>query len=348
MENDLFFEKDLTEEYLSISRFDRHFLSEFQDFQYKEVRLHWGEMMAAPSSQNYHLQDFAESRKSPLRLKVDSLDLEIASFRLTILEKGNQPKAYHLDTIVQQDIQRILKDLPSKSSLYVDDIIIQNDTMFQYFPIKFVFNIGDFKDKFELNIVGSDSSTIKSSRREEHLIEFNNYPMSELIAILTGDERMEFENTQKEPSLNIRFTSEFLDAKRGEELILKNLRQQYYYTSELRYETRKVWVIEPPQNTEKLDALEYFYHIAPNLDSIIETNKKQQLETLAPSFFDELAQVIETTFDVTIFNESELTKAYGLGLDLSSFENLKAQLERDFGVKLVEKERIVKMVKVVY
>ena len=61
-----------------------------------------------------------------------------------------------------------------------------------------------------------------------------------------------------------------------------------------------------------------------------------------------LGNLIEKTFDQTVFNETHLTKAYGLGLDLSSFEGLRNQLEQDYGLTMREEERIVKVVKVVY
>ena len=116
----------------------------------------------------------------------------------------------------------------------------------------------------------------------------------------------------------------------------------------MRFENRKVWVLEAPKGSEKMDTLEYFYHVKPRLKTIIQRNKTEGLETLSPGFMDDLVNLMEKTFDQTVFNETQLTKAYGLGLDLSSFEGLRNQLEQDYGLTMHEEERIVKVVKVVY
>ena len=119
-----------------------------------------------------------------------------------------------------------------------------------------------------------------------------------------------------------------------------------FIKSGLRFERRNIWVIKPPDSLERLEPFEFYYHIKPNLDKIIEENKKRGLETLTPGFMKDLSYLIESEFGHLIFDESQLDKAYGLGLDLSSFDNLRTQLQEDYGLEIKQEERVLRLEKV--
>lgn len=346
--NRLFADENIQENYLSVARFDIHLLPEYQAFQNQIVQLKWGALIANPSSENYIKADIRKNFNQELRLEIGEETLEIQSFRLIAKQKEMEAIAYHSDDIKEVLLQHFLRTIPEETSIYFDEIVVKARGQFYYLPIDFVFNIGKNSDKFTITVQTSDENTPKMLIKRDGFIEFTHYPMSELIAILTGDERMEFENQENEPVLDVVFQSDYLSLRQGEELLLKRLYQQYYYSSQIRFETRTVWILEPVENTEKIDTLEYFYHVKPQLEAVIERNQQQALETLSPGFMDDLANLIERKFDLTVFNETELTKAYGLGLDLSSFDNLRMQLEQDYGIKMRQEERIIKLVKVVF
>jgi hypothetical protein len=344
----LFSEDEIEENYLSIARFDINVLPEYQAFQSQLVQLDWGEMIANPSSENYITKDFKTSYSKELNLKIGEESFDIQSFRLILKEKKQAAIAYHSEKIKESSLLHFLRKIIPETSIYFDDLIIQKNGQYFYLPINFVFNIGKDTDKFTLTVKRSDDDTPKSITKRDSYVEYLHYPMSELIAILTGNERMEFDNKADEPIIDAVFESEYLSVRQGEELLLKRLSQQYYYSSEIRFETRTVWLLDPVENTKKIDTLEYFHHLKPDLKKIIVANKKKGLETLSPGFMDDLSNLIEREFDLTVFNETGLTKAYGLGLNLSSFEVLRKQLERDYGLKMRQEERVVKVVKVVY
>lgn len=344
----LFSDENMEENYLSIARFDIHVLPEYQAFQNQLVELDWGEMIANPSSENYIVKDFLKSCRKELKLKIGEDLFDIENFRVISKQKETAPISYHSDKIKESSLQAFFRKIVPETSIYFDDLIIQKNGQYYYLPINFVFNIGKDTDKFTLTVKASEENTVKSINKRSGYIEFLHYPMSELIAILTGNERMEFENSANEPVIDAVFESEYLSVRQGEELLLKRLYQQYYYSSQIRFETRNIWIIDPVEKTEKIDTLEYFYHIKPNLKEIIAANKTKGLETLSPGFMDDLANLIEREFDLIVFNESGLAKAYGLGLDLSSFTALRKQLEEDYGIKMREEERVIKFVKVVY
>ncbi len=344
----LFSEEKIEENYLSVARFDIHVLPEYQAFQNQLVELDWGQMIANPSSENYIVKDFLRSCRKELKLKIGTESFDIQSFRMISKQMETAATAFHSEKIKESSLQAFLRKIVPETSIYFDDLIIQKNGQYYYLPINFVFNIGKDTDKFTLTVKASDENTIKSINKREGYIEYLHYPMSELIAILTGNERMEFENRANEPVIDAAFESEYLSLRQGEELLLKRLYQQYYYSSQIRFETRPVWIIDPVENTESIDTLEYFYHIKPDLKEVTAANKEQGLETLSPGFIDDLANLMEREFDLIVFNESGLTKAYGLGLDLSSFSALRKQLEEDYGIKMREEERVIKFVKVVY
>ena len=342
----LFGNTTLKENYLSVARFNRHFLPEYQAYQNQMVQLNWGEMSASPSSENYITADFRKNFTKRLKLFIGDEKMDIQSFRLIVKPKNEEPVAYHTDKINERTLRRLLRKIPPETSLYFDEIILKKSGQFYYLPISFVFNIGKDSDKFSLKVSASAPDTPKSSQRKQNYLEFRHYPLSELIAVLAGNERMEFDNKDQEPIVDVEFESAYLSARQGEKLLLKRLYQQFFFASNIRFEHRKVWIIKPVENTAKMDTLEMVQYIQPQMDSVVVRNRAQGLETLSPGFMDDLVNTIERTFGELVFNESGLTNAYGLALNLSSFEALRAQLEQDYGLIMEQESRVVKIVNI--
>jgi hypothetical protein len=326
--------------------FDIYDLPEFHFGKKNLIRLFWGKMIAAPNSKNYTNEQFKNYFRSPIQLKISKDYLEIVHFRLVTVSKNELPKSFLLTPEKMQHISYDLKKLSAESSIYFEDIVIKFNDQLMQFPISFLFNIGKDKNEYELAIAESKPETVKDARRQEGYLFYQNYSLSEIIRVLTGDERLVFDSNIEEPKLDILFQSPHLPNSKGENLILEKLQEQFHYQTDLKFDTRTIWVIQPPDFQSLLEPFEYFYNVRPNLEQIIKENEAKGYETITPGFFDDLARLIEDQFGIYVFNESNIHKAYGLGLDLSSFKALRKQLKKDYGIVLTREKRTIRTRKI--
>lgn len=346
-ENGLFKAETIQEKNLTEQLVNFYLLSEFE-FQNKGAAvLNWGEMSALPSSQNYTLKEFKKNYLKPMELTIGDELLHLKQFRVVIFPKDGKKVAFTTNNLNSYFLKNSLKAIEPETSIYINQIILSDGEAHEYLPISFVFNIGKKRDQYDLDIAESKGG-LKKTIQQPGFITYQNYRLSELISLLSRNERMVFESSVKEPRLDISFQSDYVSNKKGSRIILERLKAQYHYYTEMRFENRKIWVLKSPEDTEHLEPFEFYYNIRPRLEEVIASNNAKGLETLTPGFMKDLANLLEQEFDIIVFDETQLEKAYGLGLDLSSFKNLKSQLEQDYGIRLIHEKRVVKFEKVMF
>ena len=143
---------------------------------------------------------------------------------------------------------------------------------------------------------------------------------------------MEFEPKEKEPILDVYFQSDFLSRRQGETFLLTKLYQSYYYSYHIRYEILPIWVIKPLAKFGKTQN--------------VQIPEQETYTDLKKTNIEDLIIDIENEFDIYVFNESTLEHLYLPTLDLSSFKNLKKQLENTYGLRIEQEERTIKFVDV--
>lgn len=317
-------------------------LPDYQGYYDKFTRLFWGKMIAAPISKNYEKSFFQSNYRNQIRLKVRDEYLDIVSFRMIIVPSEGHPSSFFTDLETMDALDYDLKNIPPNSSIYFEKIILKVDETLMRLPISFMFNVGSGEIDYKLAITESQPGVSKDARRDKGYLYYQNYSLSELSRLLSGDERLVFAPEFNQPRLDVLFQSSTLPTRKGEHMILEKLREQFSYPVDLRYDSRVVYIIQSPKEPSRLEPYEYFYKIRPNLDKVLSDNNAKGLETITPGFFDDLAQLIEDRFGVYVLNESQVEKAYALGLDLSSFDALRKQLEQDFGIELLEEKRTIR------
>lgn len=118
-------------------------LPEYTDLGDGDVRLLWGEMAAAPSSQTYLLQDLLAALNQPLRLMVGEQELPIRSFHLITHGRLRKAERYVADKLQEPALLKALCRLEPASTVYFDKVVIENERgQLLLFPQAFAFNIG--------------------------------------------------------------------------------------------------------------------------------------------------------------------------------------------------------------
>ncbi len=322
-------------------------LPEYQNYRTKMVKLFWGKMVAAPSSQNFTQTNFKQNYRNKLDLFIGNEHVKIEKLKTSIVPKAGEPLGFITKNLDPLTLRRALGKCMPRTSIYFEDIVVNHQGRFFQLPISFVFNIGTPKDVYEVNITESQAGVAQKTIREPGFLYYQNYSLPELINILTDQERMVFGDDIKVPQLDLYFRSENLSTKRGERILLKKLKAQFHFKTEIRYENRKVYILKSDKNNALIQPFEYVEENRISPEENLHANWEMGLESFSNGYMDDLANLIEYRFDIIVFNETELQKPFSLGLNMTSLATLQFQLLNDFGVELVEEERVVKIVKAV-
>ncbi|RMG77162.1 MAG: hypothetical protein D6714_20215, partial [Bacteroidetes bacterium] len=318
-------------------------LPDFRDFGDHYIHLKWGTLIADPQSTLIPIDTFKAQKMVAPDLLVGKDTLKIARFRVIFANPDKMPVAYVL-TPEQFDMLREDRDeLPPKSSVYFEKIVVEQAGQQYHFPFAFQFDIGTNQGFYRLEIAESSPDSAQTRTRTTDGLSFRNYPLSQLIRILTGNEYLVFDSDTDEPRLDAFFHSTTLPVKKGERRLLKKLRRQFDYPTEWRYENRQVWVLHPPVDSTS------FYHADQTEDP---TARLAQIsETPQPAFpeitdVNDLAQQMEVRFGIIVQNETGMESLPPASLNWHNFDDLRRQIERVYGITMSREERPVRIFRV--
>lgn len=209
-------------------------LPEFTDFDGADVNLQWGDMVASPSSENYHRQDFRANIGRGLSLQVGERQLSIHSFHLFIDSRDGLPELYVADSLESPSLLRALYMVQPASTAYFDKLVVENEEgRLMLFPVAFAFNIG-FERPYSLDLEAAASLSGPSfhqvnGRNGATLIRFQNYPLSGILPVLLGldSTQLQSKDWREDTRLDIRFTSDYYSVEDGKTLILRALQDRY-------------------------------------------------------------------------------------------------------------------------
>lgn len=235
-EDRLFTTKDVAKTTFITNEYDRLTLSEFVDMDDEPLVLKWGELEAAPSSPNYRKAEFHNNQFKPLALQVGSHRLPILNFHLYVNNAQLRSQLFITDDVRYPGIQRTLAGLPPESTVYIDQIVIENearDTLL--FPVAFAFNIGR-EPSYDLHIeestVTETPEITETDQPGYQAFKMSGYPLtvvlSHLLDIDSG--RLEFGDLESDPILSLQFVSARHSLKEGKNLLLRRLMEQYPFS----------------------------------------------------------------------------------------------------------------------
>ncbi|MEM1219668.1 MAG: hypothetical protein AAGH79_12175, partial [Bacteroidota bacterium] len=311
------------------------------------LKLTWGNMIAAPSSDIYSLEEFAEASSAPLEIWVEDEKLPIKKCVVV-----NSPKSGDADfALLEGDIQGQLQTLLQKqnvlpeTSILIIGIQTEKDGQTLQLPTGFVIQVGQEKTAFahELSIeeVAGMESLLKEEDPDLGIYRYEQIPLIELIAILTEHRtnRMELINVPKDIFLNVSFVGEGYSRVRAHEHLLNALKKKYRFRLEHQRLTKLHWKLQVV-NPDRLE---------PNqMDPDAEAEKEARVfdprgyHLLTGYSLKELALYIEDQYGELIetWPHSYGKQSFVFGLDFGDFSELQRQLENEFGLRLFESDRL--------
>ena len=209
-------------------------LPEFTAFEGADVNLRWGDMVASPSSENYHQRDFRTHITRGLHLQVGKEELPICGFHLFIDARDERPELYVADSLESPALLKALLRVQPASTIYFDKLIVKNKSgQLMLFSVAFAFNIG-FERPYDLTVeplssISGPSDYQVDGQKGATLIRMHNYALSEALPLLLGldSTQLRRRDWQQDPRLDILFTSAYYSVEDGKTLILRALQDKF-------------------------------------------------------------------------------------------------------------------------
>jgi len=128
---------------LAVGLPDVNYLPEYLDYQNQIISLHWDSLVAAPSSENYTPEQFANSANVEPVLWIGEKRFRLEAFEIIIAGKSGTPFGYRTDRLAYPSLQHALGHLLPETSVYFDRIVIRDgDGSLKLFPASFAFHAG--------------------------------------------------------------------------------------------------------------------------------------------------------------------------------------------------------------
>lgn len=338
-EDEIFSKYDIRRTELFNNEFDRWTLSEFTDYYRRWVYLKWGTMEARGNSDNYPLATFLSNIDKELRLEIDKREIPILGFDLLIKAGERPPIRFITNGLAVDEIKKSLMNIPSRSTVYFTNLIIDDDGATKHFPLNFAFNIDD-PLAFDLDIteveadnkIGTYASQFSDSL---HQISYNNYRLSDVVAHLIGlnSTKIFFNQFEQDPIVNICFASPNLPEEYGKKAIQEALSKQYnidFYWSWYNFYQLTAPVPELLAGYRHQDDPDNIRQFSYDLDN------ETKIAELHYTNLYQMAARIGGEFRIAIVNSTGIEGFHEMNLDVSSLENLKIQLMDEYGLELTK------------
>jgi len=149
-------------------------LPEYVHYQKRELTLKWGDLAANPVSNNYDLRSFLENFKTGLTLTHFDKTLNIQRLRVVIAEKDKEYKIFdgHLPNL--KDLQQVLGQVSTETSIYFDKLMVEVDGYTYYLPQQFLFKIGKNAINIANAAVEINPTPIKKQNEDSIKIDYEN------------------------------------------------------------------------------------------------------------------------------------------------------------------------------
>lgn len=214
-------------------------LPEYTAFAGADVNLWWGDMLASPASENYHLHDFRANITQGLRLMVGRQELPIRGFHLFVASRDGLPELYVADSLETPALLRALFKVQPASTVYFDKLAVESaDGQLMAFPVAFAFNIG-FERPYTLTLgpassVAAPPAYQANGQDDATVIRFQNYPLSGMIPLLLGldSSQVRFRDWGQDTRLDALFTSAHYPVEDGKALLLRELQSRHGFELE--------------------------------------------------------------------------------------------------------------------
>ena len=209
-------------------------LPEYTAFEGADVSLEWGELLASPASENYHLADFRSNIKEELKLRIGNADLSIRGFHLFIHNWRRHPELYVADSLQSPVLLKALYKIQPASTVYFDKIVVEDEHGKRWLiPVAFAFNIGA-ELPFSFNLEESSTEAVAPvvqvrGQKGGAFIRFQNYPLSKVLPLLLGldSTQLHQQNWRQDPQLDIVFSSAYYSLEDGKAWTLRELKRRF-------------------------------------------------------------------------------------------------------------------------
>jgi len=88
---------------------------------------------------------------------------------------------------------------------------------------------------------------------------------------------------------------------------------------------------------------EYFTTSLPKIKSFILDNQEKDLKTISPGYFKDYQKLVRENLELPLIDETGLfgDRAICLGVDPTSIASLQKTLKDNYGLELIEEERLI-------
>ncbi|MFT4534869.1 MAG: beta-lactamase regulating signal transducer with metallopeptidase domain [Saprospiraceae bacterium] len=120
---------------------DKFRINEYYSATDQLIRMDWGKMVSMPNIGNYSMKEFKRSSKGSLALFTGTENLMMDRYDLLIIPENGKIKRIRTDKVNTLAIRKILGEVESNTSIYIDNIIVNLDGERRYYPYNFVFTV---------------------------------------------------------------------------------------------------------------------------------------------------------------------------------------------------------------
>lgn len=121
---------------LKISQLNEHYTDSD-----RFIRMDWGRMVSMPGIGNFSINEFRRSSAASFMLVAGDIFLDAVRFDAVIISEGKEPVRLRSDNIKSIMCRKAFAEIDGASSIYFDNIIINDDDEYKWYPFQFVFNL---------------------------------------------------------------------------------------------------------------------------------------------------------------------------------------------------------------
>lgn len=343
----LFANKDIQQTVYLGYDFDLFTLSDYTDYIGKKVELHWGKLIANPVSENYEVAKMTGQLPAQPVLWIGNKRYPLQGFHLILSGTQQKPRRFIASEVKSRELYQALLKLQALTSVYFENIIIEEKGQYFHFPAAFSFHFGETQE-FDLTIenasgVPGQSHEINSNGGKTSIIFYSTdlkAIISELFQLPEG--KLRFANFDDNPLLDISFTSDKLDISAGNDLIIKRLSRIFNLNIEnhIPRPTFNLKVVDEEQlnkfQTNEMEQKEDALKLEKDGEEKIAHFKNVNLETLT--------RFIDSELDLLIINDTQLKdKSFEVKLNYTTLAEVRASLKA-MGLELIRNKEYVQVV----
>ncbi len=195
------------------------------------------------------------------------------------------------------------------------------------------------KEEYKL-IIKKEEELGRGYAEGPHMINYKGYFLNEVIVELLDKDPLlvKFRGPKINPEIDIEFSSQTVEKKEAQAIILAELSRFYEFSIEDIKLEKAVWILQ------LVDAPKLLSHETKSDKRLIRGTQKRNIEWKGTNQNTaELADVIQDKFKVIILNEVDTAKGYDFSIPLVSFDELNGALREDYGMTLEEGREELKM-----